>query len=53
MVKKRADIPLRLQGTDHKHLVGIHIGPEDREDIIMFKSFHDFDLIYSKLDIYE
>ena len=52
-MKKRTDIPLRLQGTDHKHLIGIEIRPEDMEDIIVFESFHDFDLIYSKLDIYE
>ena len=53
-MKKRANIPLRLQGTDKKQLIGIQISPEDLEDMIMFiKLFHDVDLIFSKLYIYE
>ena len=53
ILKKRAHIPLRFQGTDKKQLIGIEIRPEDLEDMIMFlKSFHDVDLIRSKLYIY-
>ena len=52
-MKKGANIPLRFQGTDQKQLIVIYIRSEDLENIIMFKSFHDVDLVFNKLGTYE